>query len=698
MESLFPLSNSNGFMPHGMCFLWQQDILYTQVVADTLTGLAYYGITAALAYIFIKRDDIPYKWLIIPFGILMFFACGTSHFFSVWTIWNPDFGTQAAIKAMTGIASISTAIILWYLMPKVIALPSPALLRRKNEALGHEVLQRKNAEQKIQQINEALEQRVQERTWQLETINKTLRKEITERRHAEKTIVESEQKFRNIVEGSIQGIFVHRNYKPLFANQKCADMFGYDNPGDIMALNSLLETFWMPEERNRSKDYSTRRIAGEAVPNIYQSRGMRKDGTPFWFEKHVTLIGWQGEKATQVALIDINDRKQAENALQNIVESTSPHIGQDFFRVLVKHLANSLGVQYAFVGELFGDNNDAIQTIAVWSGENYAENFQYKLAGTPCKDVTVRKLCSHPQDVQSKFPDDPLLVEMNAESYVGITLLGNDGKILGILAVLDVKPIEDISLIKSIISIFADRAAAELERKYSEKKTHQLLQQNRELAQHMFNIQETERRHIARELHDEFGQQLAAIHLNAETIKILSKHQHLKIHESAQVIDEIAIDVQKNIRGMLRQLRPTLLDEMGLMDSLKELVNQWQIRFPMIDIKFSMEGELNGFEENLNISIYRIIQESLTNVAKHAEALNVSVQLIRQPGEIEAQDRLLLIVKDNGKGLDDMIVAEGAELPGLRERVLAVGGEFVIKSIKGKGVHIEARIPINVTL
>lgn len=236
------------------------------------------------------------------------------------------------------------------------------------------------------------------------------------------------------------------------------------------------------------------------------------------------------------------------------------------------------------------------------------------------------------------------------------------------------------------------------ERKKAEEEILQLLQQNRRLSQRMLKIQEDERRHLARELHDELGQPLAAIHLNAETIKVLSKKQYLKIHECAQVIDETAIDVNKSIHSILRQLRPTFLDDMGLVESIKELVNQWQIRFPTIEIKLSMEGELNDFEDDLNIAIYRIIQESLTNVAKHAKAHKVSVQLIRKPRGIEAQDCLFLMVKDNGKGLDDRFITGGLGLPSLRERVIAIGGKFSINNTKGKGVSIEAQIPINVTL
>ncbi len=257
------------------------------------------------------------------------------------------------------------------------------------------------------------------------------------------------------------------------------------------------------------------------------------------------------------------------------------------------------------------------------------------------------------------------------------------------------KPIHDSNGdIVGTVMVFHDIT----ERKKVEEEMLQLLQQNRGLTQRMLKIQEDERCHLARELHDELGQPLAAIHLNAETIKMLSKKQYLKIHECAQVIDKTAINVNKSIRSILRQLRPTLLDDAGLEESLKELVNQWQIQFPTIEIELSMEGELKDFDDSINISIFRIIQESLTNVAKHSKAHKVSVQLIRKPRGIEAQDCLFLMVKDNGKGLDDRFITGGLGLPSLRERVIAIGGKFTINNTKGKGVSIEAQIPINVTL
>jgi signal transduction histidine kinase len=392
---------------------------------------------------------------------------------------------------------------------------------------------------------------------------------------------------------------------------------------------------------------------------------------------------------------DITKRKQTEKALRNIVEGTSPVIGQDFFRILVKHLASALGVQHAFVGELIGEQPDSVQTVVAWSGADYGENFQYKLAGTPCENVIGKELCCYPQGIREMFPDDHLLADMDAESYLGAPLLDSSGEPLGILAVLDNKPIENTSLVKSIVSIFAGRAAAELERQHAEDKTLQLLQQNRELTQRLFQIQEEERRHLARELHDEFGQWLTAIHLNAETISQLSKGKNPHVHDSATAIDESATEMHKNIRDMIRQLRPTLLDELGLVESLKHLLDQWQAQHPEVELTLALDGKLDYLEDNLNITLYRIIQESLTNVAKYADARDVAVELMRREGRVGQQDSLLLNVEDNGKGMDTEAATEGFGLAGMRERVLAVGGKFTIHSPPGKGMRIEISIPLN---
>jgi diguanylate cyclase (GGDEF)-like protein/PAS domain S-box-containing protein len=126
---------------------------------------------------------------------------------------------------------------------------------------------------------------------------------------------ESENKFRNLIEGSLQGIFVHKEFKPLFANQRCADIYGYENPAEILALDSILPVFWSEEEQERISKLKTDRMAGLEVPSLYQCKGRRKDGTEFWVENHISIVDWQGEKAIQAAVIDISESKHVENEL-----------------------------------------------------------------------------------------------------------------------------------------------------------------------------------------------------------------------------------------------------------------------------------------------------------------------------------------------------------------------------------------------
>lgn len=232
-------------------------------------------------------------------------------------------------------------------------------------------------------------------------------------------------------------------------------------------------------------------------------------------------------------------------------------------------------------------------------------------------------------------------------------------------------------------------------RKRAEDKTHELLRQNRELTQRLFQVQEEERRHLARELHDEFGQWLTAIQLNAANICQLSKEKDPHIYASARIIDESVSEMHKDIRNMIHQLRPTLLDELGMAESIKYLVGQWREQHPEVEVTLVLDGELDNLKDDINITLYRVIQESLTNVAKYAEAHDVAIELSRQRARGSMPDSLLLCIEDNGKGMDTEMATEGFGLAGMRERVLAVNGEFTNHSLPGKGVKIEISIPIN---
>ncbi len=169
------------------------------------------------------------------------------------------------------------------------------------------------------------------------------------------------------------------------------------------------------------------------------------------------------------SMVDVSEQKRVEKALRAIAEGISSSTGVNFFRSLVRHLASALGVKYALVAEVTDEKQERVRTVAVWTGDDYAKNFKYALAGAPCENVVGKSLCLYPSGIQEQFPDDAILKEMRAESYLGTPLMDSNGRPLGILAVLHTEPMADEYDLRSILNIFAARAAAELERKRTEE-------------------------------------------------------------------------------------------------------------------------------------------------------------------------------------------------------------------------------------
>ena len=156
-------------------------------------------------------------------------------------------------------------------------------------------------------------------------------------------------------------------------------------------------------------------------------------------------------------------------ALRVIVEGTAHSTGEEFLQTLVRHLAQAVGAHYAFVAEFASpESRTRARTLAFWSRDGIAENFEWTLAGTPCEDVVNGKLCHHPSGVRQNFPEDRLLVELGIESYLGVPLCDPEGKVLGHLAVFDDRSMPEEPRKLLIFRIFAARAAAELARLHLE--------------------------------------------------------------------------------------------------------------------------------------------------------------------------------------------------------------------------------------
>ncbi len=157
-------------------------------------------------------------------------------------------------------------------------------------------------------------------------------------------------------------------------------------------------------------------------------------------------------------------RRRAEEALRAVVEGTASVTGSEFFPSLVRHLATALGIRYAFVAECREEVKGRVRTLAFWKGEGFGENFEYDVAGTPCRKVLEGEPGFYCEDLQRLFPDDRDLVELRAESYLGVPIADSAGAVIGHLAILDDKRMASPAWELSLVKIFASRAGAELER------------------------------------------------------------------------------------------------------------------------------------------------------------------------------------------------------------------------------------------
>ncbi|MFM0012434.1 histidine kinase [Paraburkholderia sediminicola] len=237
-----------------------------------------------------------------------------------------------------------------------------------------------------------------------------------------------------------------------------------------------------------------------------------------------------------------------------------------------------------------------------------------------------------------------------------------------------------------------------------EEQAERLLADNRRLDNQALQVQELERRHLARELHDELGQYLNAISLDAARIRDLSSGREPEIHRISLGLIQSASHVYRQIGGMIRRLRPIGLDEFGLPSALEHCVDGWRERLPDASFSLTIEGDFAGLSDALTITLYRLVQEGLTNVSKFARTSRVEVFMVRAPREAQERqdgkliDEIVVTMADDGPGADLEKPRGGLGLIGMRERVEALGGEFHVASKPEGGFLFCARVPAHAGL
>ena len=161
------------WIPHGYCLSWNPRLMALHIVSDGVTALSYASIPVMLLKLVRERKDLQFSWVFVLFGAFIL-ACGTTHALNLWTIWFPDYWLSGMVKALTAAVSVGTALVLWPLIPKAVALPGPAQWEAVNADLRAQVHERERAEQEVRRLNTELEDRVRARTAELEEANARL--------------------------------------------------------------------------------------------------------------------------------------------------------------------------------------------------------------------------------------------------------------------------------------------------------------------------------------------------------------------------------------------------------------------------------------------------------------------------------------------------------------------------------------------
>ncbi len=482
--------------------------------------------------------------------------------------------------------------------------------------------------------------------------------DISERKRAEGTIRLQSEIVKNIAEAVY---LVNANdLTIIFANLKMESMFGY-GPGEMNGMHvSIINAPSGADPVQVAKEIEKTLI--EVGTWRGEVRNIRKDGTPFWCQATISRFDHPELGAIYISLqLDITERKRTEMLLREAHERLQTIIQASPLAILAIDPHGSIMNWNTGAEQMFG-----------WS--------EQETVGKVCPTVPSEWLSDFhdmiTQVVQGKTFSGLLRsrqkkdgTQINA-SLISAPLRNAAGEAIGAIVIL-----EDVT----------ERTKSEEEKSKLLTEVQEADNQPRLLSRRLLETQESERKNISRELHDEIGQTLTAAKINLQSIQRITK--------SSKIAEDLAITISyieqslQQVRDISLNLRPSILDDLGIEAALRWLLRRIA---ESAKIKCELVFDLPGVElsKEMQLNCYRIAQEALNNIAKHSRAKNAVVNLTA------VEDAIHLIIKDNGKGFNLKEVREQAlkgkslGILSMEERAQLAGGEFKITSSTKNGTEI----------
>jgi PAS domain S-box-containing protein len=478
---------------------------------------------------------------------------------------------------------------------------------------------------------------------------------ITERKKAELQLREAEQKFRDLAEKSLVCIYIIQDEKFVYVNPKFAEEYGF-TMGELIGMDIYEVIIADENERNKVRQNIQLRLAGKVDSMHYEMKGLRKDNTVFDVEVFGSRTIFQGRPAIIGTLINITERKEAERALL---------LSQQKYKLMFE--SNPVPM-WMFSKTDFSiiDVNNAACKLYGYSREEFLK-------------MSIRDM--RPEE------DIPLFMEK-----IGVfqTININQGiwrhrKKDGSIIHVEIIGNDIIYQGREVRLALANNITEKLAAEESLKKSYEEI---RQLTKHLQNIREEERTSIAREIHDELGQQLTVLKMDVAWLDRKLAHTSNAVTEKLDGLMDMLDGTIKTVRRISTELRPSILDDLGLNAAIEWHLKEFEKRSG-IKTQFSKPAKELLLNDTVKTGLFRIFQESLTNVARHSAAKNLRINLSQK------DDHILLRIKDDGIGFNKEQVGQKRTLGilGMKERTEMMGGHYEITSAEGKGTVVIVNVP-----